>query len=410
LATHVVKHLRAAWRRIGTPVIGFVLGAMVMGGIALGVPWWRRDRAEGGYALHIAVPSSGPGLANAVFQTLGVQLQSGHHITLLENGAVFDALIGDIARARSSVHIVMYIWEKGHASDRLSAALVERARAGVACRLVIDDFGSGDFADTIQPALRTAGCEVRLFRPRPAVNLLARNHRKIAVIDGKVAYTGGFGVRDNWLGDGVHDDAWRDSNVRFTGPAVRDAQQAFAENWQEAGGALLPDTAFPAPDTTDRATAAFVTSTGSPVVTRAERLSQLLIAAARRRLWIANAYRVPSRAIFELLLNKARAGVDVRILLPGIKSDSKPALAAQHKEYPELLRAGIRVWEYTPSMMHAKTMLVDDELAVVGSINLDPLSLHELEESALLIHDPGVTAELARQFEADVLHANELKR
>jgi cardiolipin synthase len=410
LATHVAQLLRSARRRIGTLVIGFALGAMVTGGFALGLPWCRSERAQPAYALHIAVPSSGPGVANAVYQTLGVQLQSGHHITLLENGAVFDALIGDIAHARTSVHIVMYIWEKGRASDRLSAALIERARAGVACRLVIDDFGSGDFADAVEPALSAAGCEVRLFRPHPVVNALERNHRKIAVIDGKVAYTGGFGVRDNWLGDGVHDDAWRDSNVRFTGPAVRDAQQAFAENWQEAGGALLPDTAFPPPDTTGPETAALVTSTASPVVTRAERLSQLVIAAAKRRLWIANAYLVPSRAIFELLLTKARAGVDVRILVPGIKSDSKPALAVQHKEYPELLRAGIRIWEYTPSMMHSKTMLADDELAVVGSINLDPLSLHELEESALLIQDRSVTTDLARQFEADVLHANELKR
>jgi cardiolipin synthase len=391
-------------------VLGFVLGAVVAGGLAIGVPLCRAGRSEALYALRVAVPSSGPALANAVYQTLGVALQPGHAIKLLENGAVFDALIDDIGRARSSVHIDMYIWEKGRASDRLSAALIARARAGVACRLVIDDFGSADFATDVEPALRAAGCEVRLFRPRPAVDPLARDHRKIAVVDGKIAYTGGFGVRDNWLGDGVHDEAWRDSNVRFTGPAVRDAQQGFAENWQEAGGALLPDAAFPAAEASGPVTAAFVTSTASPVVTRAERLSQLVIAAATRRLWITNAYLVPSHAIFEQLLAKARAGVDVRILVPGIKSDSKPALAVQHEEYPELLRAGIRVWEYTPSMIHSKTMLADDELAVVGSINLDPLSLHKLEESALVIDDRGVTAELARQFETDVLQAHELTR
>ena len=410
LALAVVKHLRSAWRRAGKLVLGFVLGAIVTAGFGLGLPWCRARRAEAVYALHIDVPSSGPGLANAVYQTLGVRLQAGHHIELLDNGAVFDALIGDISRARRSVHIVMYIWEKGRASDRVSAALIERARAGVACRLVIDDFGSADFAKDVQPALSAAGCEVRLFRPQPAVDALARNHRKIAVVDGVVAYTGGFGVRDNWLGDGVHGEAWRDSNVRFTGPAVHDAQQAFAENWQEAGGALLPDTAFPAPDASGPATAAFVASTASPVVTRAERLSQLVIAAATRRLWITNAYLVPSRAIFELLLSKARSGVDVRILVPGIKSDSKPALVMQHKEYPELLGAGVRVWEYTPSMIHAKTMLADDELAVVGSINLDPLSLNKLEESALLINDRKLTAELTRRFEADVRQANELTR
>jgi cardiolipin synthase len=409
LLTYIVQRLRSAWRRVGKLIIGFVLGVLVTGGFALGLPFCRPGKTDAAYALHVAIPSSGPGLASAVFQTLGVPVQGGHRITLLENGAVFDALIADVARARTSVHIVMYIWEKGRASDRLSAALIERARAGVACRLVIDDFGSGDFANTIEPALRAGGCEVRLFRPQPAVDLLARNHRKIAVIDGALAYTGGFGVRDNWLGDGVHDEAWRDSNVRFTGPAVRDAQQAFAENWQEAGGALLPDDAFPAPATHGAVTAAFVASTASPV-TRAERLSQLVIVAAKRRLWITNAYLVPSRAIFDELLAKARAGVDVRILVPGLKSDSKPALAVQHTEYPKLLAAGVRVWEYTPSMIHAKTMIADDELAVVGSINLDPLSLNKLDESALVIDDRGTTAELARQFEADAKRGHELTR
>ncbi|HEY0195900.1 MAG TPA: phospholipase D-like domain-containing protein, partial [Kofleriaceae bacterium] len=147
-----------------------------------------------------------------------------------------------------------------------------------------------------------------------------------------------------------------------------------------------------------------------PVVTRAERLMQMMMIAAKHRLWVTNAYLVPSGAIFQLLLDKAKAGVDVRILVPGAKSDSKPALAVQHEEYPKLLAAGIRVWEYTPSMIHSKTMLVDDELAVVGSINLDPLSLGKLEESALVVDDRGVTAELARQFEADTTHAHELTR
>lgn len=405
----IVQRLRGVWRRIAKLVVGFVLGVLATAGFAFGLPFCRAGQGQA-FALHVAVPSSGPGLASAVFQTLGAPLQPGHRVTLLENGAVFDALVADIAHARTSVHIVMYIWEAGRASDRLSAALIERARAGVACRLVIDDFGSSDFAKTIQPALSAAGCDVRLFRPGLARDALARNHRKIAVIDGAIAYTGGFGVRDNWLGDGLRDDAWRDSNVRFTGPAVRDAQQAFAENWQEAGGPLLPDAAFPAPDTSGPALAAFVTSTASPVVTRAERLSQLVIAAASRRLWITNAYLVPSRAIFAQLLAKARAGVDVRILVPGSKSDSKPALAVQHKEYPELLAAGVRVWEYTPAMVHAKTMIADDELAVVGSINLDTLSLNKLEESALVIADRALTAELARHFEADLQHAHELTR
>jgi cardiolipin synthase len=126
VALHVVQHLRAAWHRAGKLVIGFVLGALVTAGFALARPLWHPGGANADFALRVAVPSSGPGLASAIYQTLGATLRPGHHIELLENGAVFDALIGDVQRARSSVHIVMYIWEAGRASDRLCAALIER--------------------------------------------------------------------------------------------------------------------------------------------------------------------------------------------------------------------------------------------------------------------------------------------
>jgi cardiolipin synthase len=305
--------------------------------------------------------------------------------------------------------MVMYIWEPGTASDRVSAAVIERGKAGVACRIVIDSFGSSGFPAKLAPALTQAGCEVRMFRPLPGVAPLARNHRKLVVIDGAIGITGGFGIRDNWLGDGVTGGAWRDANIRFTGPAVHDAQQAFAENWQEAGGALLPADVFPAPSATaGGARAAFIASTGTSVVTRAERLTQLAIAAAKKRLWIVNAYVVPSPAIIELIERKARSGVDVRILAPGSQSDSKPAVASQKKLFPQLRKAGVRIWEYQGSMIHSKTMLADDQLAVVGTINLDPLSLNLLDESALLVEDPAIAAALARSFEADLLHAVEV--
>jgi cardiolipin synthase len=296
----------------------------------------------------------------------------------------------------------MYIWESGAASDRVVRALVARARAGVRCRILVDDVGSPDFDATVAPALRQAGCEVRIFRPTSGNEKLARSHRKLVIVDGATAITGGFGVRDTWLGDGIHGESWRDTNVSFTGPSVSGAQQAFAENWQEAGGGLLPASDFPVPEVEASASvqAAFVGSTQGGV-TRAERLTQLLMAAATRRLWIANAYFVPSHGILELLKRKARAGVDVRILAPYKNSDSKTAFGAQHTEYGSLVKDGVKVWEYTASMMHAKTMLVDDELSLVGSINLDPLSLHELEEDALVVEDRGFSEQLAGSFLAD---------
>ena len=383
----------------------------VFAALALGLAGCKRDEDKQAFQLRVPIPAEGVPFASALQQTLGVQLRPGHQVSLVSNGAIFDSLDQEIRKAKSSVHVLLYIWEKGAASDRIAGAIVERAKAGVACRIVIDDFGSPDFAKDVQPALVAAGCEIRIFRPGLAAgDKLARNHRKIVVIDGLTAFTGGFGMRDNWLGDGVTGDGWRDANVRFTGPAVGEAQQAIAENWQEAGGTLFPLDAFPAPapGTAGPASAAFVASTVSPVVTRAERLVQLMIQAAKKRLWIANAYFVPSNAILEMVKRKATEGVDVRLLMPGKKSDSKASAGAQHIEYGSLVERGVHVFEYLPSMMHAKTILVDDELAVVSSINLDPLSLNKLEEVALVIQDRAFAAALTGTFEGDLKHAREL--
>jgi cardiolipin synthase len=153
-----------------------------------------------------------------------------------------------------------------------------------------------------------------------------------------------------------------------------------------------------------------VTSTVSPVLTRTERVVQLMIQASKKRLWIANAYFVPSKAIIEMLERKASEGVDVRLLMPAKKSDSKASAGAQHVEYGPLVKQGVHVFEYLPSMMHAKTMVVDDELAVVASMNLDPLSLSKLEEVALVVQDRDFTAALARMFEADLTHARAVTR
>ncbi len=371
----------------------------------------QRSDPDHAFRVEAPVPPGGEAFSSAMFQSVGVPMRAGHEVAIIVNGAVFDTVVEEIGRAKKSVNVVMYIWEKGAASDRVVAALTARARAGVACRIVIDALGSPDFGRDVTPGLTAAGCEVRMFRPAKTEAKLARNHRKVVIVDGRVAITGGFGVRDNWLGDGVQGEGWRDTNARFVGPAVTDAQQAFAENWQEAGGALLPPDTFPVAETSGPAAAAFVASTASPIVTKAERLTQLMIGAAQKRVWIANAYFVPSQAILDLLAKKAAAGVDVRILAPGAKSDdSKTSFGAQHVEYGPLQKRGVRVWEYVPVMMHSKTMVIDDALAVVGSVNLDPLSLGTLDEVALVTEDRTVAATLADQFTADCKHAKELSR
>jgi cardiolipin synthase len=350
----------------------------------------------------------GPALSSALFQTVGATMKDGHRVDVLDNGEVFDALVAEIGTAQRSIHVVIYIWDDGHVSDRIVAAIAERAQAGVVCRILVDAVGTRDFFEVVAPKLAQAGCETRPYAPHVEIQ---RNHRKLVVIDGRVAITGGFGIRDAWMGRGRSDGEWRDAAVRFVGPAVRDAQQAFAINWLEAGGALLGVDALPtATEPAGSVRAALVSSTAEKRTTRAERLLQLMIASANERLWIANAYFVPLGSIRKLLQERAAAGVDVRVLTTGRKSNWKVYHGLQRLLYGDLLRHGVRVFEYEPAMMHSKTMLVDDELSVIGTINIDAFSLRNNEEDALVIEDRATNAQLARTFLTDCAHARERKR
>ncbi|MDP3232367.1 MAG: phosphatidylserine/phosphatidylglycerophosphate/cardiolipin synthase family protein [Myxococcales bacterium] len=348
------------------------------------------------------VPSDPAGFSNALYQSTRVTLKPGHRVELVNNGAVFDRLEQSFAKAERSINIVLFIWRPGLVSERLERAIAARTKRGVTCRVLVDPLPSEDFGVTVKPRLAASGCEVRMFRPLRRGASIERNHRKIVVIDGELGVTGGFGVDDSWLGDGKKPDEWRESNVVVEGPAVNELQQAFADNWQEAGGALLPATDFPAASEKGPTLAGFVSSTASDHLTRAERLMQLLIASATTRVWIANAYFVPSEGLIDLLVEKRKQGVDVRVMAAGDQTDMPTVLAEQRATYKALRAGGVRLWEYQPSVLHSKTMLVDDHLSVVGSINLDWLSMVVLEEGSLVMSDPRVVAALVTAWDADV--------
>jgi cardiolipin synthase len=364
-------------------------------------------KSVGEVRLPPEAPDTGPAFSNALYQTVGVRLVPGNEISWVNNGKVFDAAIAEIRKAKKSIHIVSFIWSDSDTSRRLSAAVAERARKGVACRIIVDAIGSLGFGERETAPLEDAGCSVQKFRPVPGQDDLARNHRKIIVIDGRVGITGGFGIDDKWRGRGKTDDEWRDTNVLVRGPAVAAMQQAFAENWQEAAAELLPRDAFPRLEKAGETAAAFVTSTDNGVVTKGDRLTQLLIASAKKRVWIANAYFVPSEPILQLLEHKARNGVDVRILAAGEKTDAHLYLGPQRERMDRLIVAGARGFEYQASMMHSKTMLVDDTLVAVGSSNLDALSLNKMDEGTLVAEDPRLAKELERQWVQDLLRSAE---
>ena len=363
-------------------------------------------KSVGEVLLQIDLPDRGPRFSSALYQAVGVSLTPGNAVEWMHNGAVFQAMAADIAGARNSVNVVTFIWADGKCSKTLLAELGEATQRGVKCRVLVDAVGSFTLND--EP-LKMAGCEVRRFRPVPGQDDLARDHRKLVIVDGGLGYAGGFGIDDKWLGHGKKDDEWRDSNARMSGPAVRQMQQAFAENWLEAGGSLLPLTDFPKLEDAGKVQAAVVTSSGANVVTKADRLMQLLIAAAHKRLWISNAYFVPSEPIIDLLGKKALDGVDVRILMAGEKTDTRVYLPDQRARVARLLPSGVRAFEYAPSMMHAKTVLVDDDVVSVGSLNLDALSLNKMEEVTLVAQDRTLAQQLAEAFTDDMTRSLEVK-
>jgi cardiolipin synthase len=280
--------------------------------------------------------------------------------------------------------------------------------------VVLDAFGGQALQGAWADSLRAAGVEVAFLRRErlAAINRVAnRSHVRAIVIDGVVGYTGGFGLADYWLGDGHTPGEWRETNVRVRGPAVAQLQAAFGVAWANATGQILAgDVLFPeaalAPSGSAAAAVIFMQPTKG--TTPAGRYLALSIASARRTLYISNAYFIPDADFRRLLAAAVARGVDVRVLTPGDRSDIKAVYFASRDRFPELLRSGVRLYEYQPAMMHAKTLVVDGVWSAVGSMNFDNRSLALNDEALLVALDARVGASMDSLFRDDLRFAREI--
>jgi cardiolipin synthase len=396
--------------------LGMVLGALALAGALLAVVLLTRGTPVKSVRSLEAGGPPAPGEAGFVpliEALVPTRLLEGHHIELLNDGdGTFPRLLEDLRNARESIAIQVYFWKAGTLSDTIGALLAERARAGVRVLVLFDDFGA-DVPDEYLEALREAGAMVAVLRPVSVFELhksQQRSHLRAVVIDRAIGYTGGFGIADVWLGDGRSPDQWREINVRFTGPAVAQLAGSFAAGWAEATGVLL--VANPEPVTPDahvgHAHAGVVYTSPTTGSTPAERLIALSFAAARERLYIANAYFVPDDDFRAMLIDAARRGVDVRVLVPSAETDVPIVRLAARARYLELLHGGVRIWEYRPTMMHAKTLVADGLWSLVGTLNIDNRSLALNDEVTLVALDPGLGSALEAAFLTDLEHSTEI--
>lgn len=378
-------------------------------------------RVRGGGSTEGAPAAGTADFARTAGLLTATSLVRGNRLEVLCNGDnTFPVLWQDLRAARRSITAQLYYINPGQLLDSLVLVLRERAAAGVQVLFLFDAVGSR-VPDSVLAALRTSGVRAAEFRPVKWYTLQKaqnRSHARTVVIDGAVAYTGGFGIDDRWLGDGRAPGQWRDTNVRFAGPAVAQLQAAFAAAWAEATGQLLAGQLYfppeprpvgaPAADPIEPALAGVLHSVAGPGNTRAQRLFALTAAGARERLYLANAYFVPDESIIAMLTAAVRRGVDVRLLLPGAQTDVPLTRAAARSHYERLLRAGVRIWEYAPAMMHAKTFVVDRRWTAIGTLNLDPRSFTHNDEVVVLAWDREAGEVLDSLFLADLRLAREI--
>ncbi len=343
-------------------------------------------------------------------------LKTGNTIEILTNGPQFyPAMLKAIAEARQTVNLECYIFKKGKIGDRFIDALCERARAGVRVTIVMDTIGSfGAFHQSAKP-LRAAGCRVELYhrvRWYTLARLNNRTHRELLVVDGRVAFAGGAGIADWWITSDhpkSRKGIWRDSMARIEGPVVSAIQGVIAENWLECRGEILtgPDTYSPQPPT--GTTAAFtVKSSPADRATSSRVLFQMLLEGAQRHVSITTPYFLPDRSLRKAFRRTARRGVRIDVIVPGDATDQRWVRLASRRLYGQMLEAGIRIFEYHGSMIHAKTLIVDDLWAVIGTTNVDNRSFEHNDEVNVAVRDEAVAARLFADFKADIAHSREI--
>lgn len=392
------------------PLILFV--GLFIGVIGLTVLLWSAER---GISPSLNVKNAGDfsALLPSMIGLTQSNLEIGNHVQLLENGdQFFPLLLRDIAGAKESVHVESYIWWKGAICDQIANALASKARQGVEVRLLIDASGGHKMDKKLAKVMLDSGVRFVRFHPLSLSNLGRmnnRNHRKEAIIDGRIGYIGGYGFAEQWTGHAQDKNHWRDAGLRVEGPIVGRLQAAFAENWiEETGEIMAGEKYFPhlAAAGSTKAHLAYTSPTGG--VSSVQIMYYLAIKAAQHEIIIQNHYLLPDDESVDALAEAVKRGVDVRIMVPATASTDSPVVQhASHHLFGVLLRNGIKIFEYKKTLLHQKVIVVDGLWSCVGSTNFDRRALQLNDEVSMGVLDPALATQLKAVFNSDMQFAQE---
>jgi cardiolipin synthase A/B len=352
-------------------------------------------------------------LQHVTEEATGHPYRMGNSLSVYQNGdEIFPAMLRAIQDAKHTIEFSTYVYWRSDIASQFADALIERAAAGVTVRLMVDAVGAAVMDTRTLWRLERSGVRVAWFRPVrwPYLHKFNnRTHRKILIIDGRLGFTGGVGIAAEWTGNAQDRRHWRETHCHLTGPACADLAAGFAENWLEATGEYLE---FNGPECSRSGNVAIQTIISTATGRHPTDMDRLFLAVFRHvaeRLWITTAYFVPSDEVMSALIEAAKRGVDVRILTNGPLSNHKVTWMAGRASYHRLLRAGVRIYEYQPTILHAKVITADQSWATLGSANLDARSLVHNDELNIAFVDQDIITGLDHTFEVDLSHSRQIK-
>jgi cardiolipin synthase len=362
--------------------------------------------------VRTALGATDPLFPQYLARLLGHPLTSGDRYIVHTNGdRAFPAMLDAIAHAQHRVSFENYIYERGEVGGHFTDAFEAAARRGVDCRLVLDSVGAKTMDPNHIDRLQRAGCRIGWFNPVSVDSIEEANyrtHRKALVVDGDIGFVGGIGIADQWARDIDGQKQWRDTQIEVRGPAAIDIEAAFNENWIETGGVVEPDLLLHAPQP-GTARSIVVWSAPAGGANAMKLLYLLAIASARTSLDIESPYIITDESTEWSLSEARRRGVRIRMLVEGDITDAKPVKFASRATYERMLEQGMDIFEYQPAMMHAKALLVDGTLSIVGSANFDNRSLELNDELNVAVFDPSLASRLVADFNADVTRSQKLE-